>query len=144
VDRKDQEGWESFQRMTEGKKRKLGRDSRLHVAIPDESFESKQRLGLGCLKSQVTFSLAPTHIATPTPSSLDYQLSRLLYALQNRTEIAKDHGSHHYRQLSRFMSKSKPSFHTTSRGPVTAVSTFRLKYLVSGGSETMEIVHLTW
>lgn len=143
MDREDQKGWESFQRMTESKRRKLGRDSRLYVAIPDQPFESKRRLGLGVLnlKSRSAWRPPTQQHSHPPPLSISY---RGYYThCKNKTEIAKDHSGHHYRQLSRFMSKSKPSFHTTSRGPVTAASTFRLKYLVSGGARTMKVVHLT-
>ena len=62
VNREAQKGWESLQRMTERKRRKLVWDNRLRVAIPDESFESKRRLGLGVLnlKSRSAWR-PPTH-----------------------------------------------------------------------------------
>lgn len=55
------EGWESFQRMTKHKRGNLEEGNRLRAVIPDESSKSKTVGWAWCLKSQVTFSLAPTH-----------------------------------------------------------------------------------
>jgi hypothetical protein len=78
VAREREEGWESIQRMTEHRRRVSREGNRLHVAIPDESLKSQTVGWAWCLKSQVTFSLAPTHTVASTPSPVFSILHQLL------------------------------------------------------------------